>query len=209
MATPLSILQKDIEEADISLSISQLRACLGDFKEEMYQPKDVISRRRVDGDFPISSQYMLYLTSGITAAEITGNEGQRVIPRFHEPGDISAPLPKLIPKVSQCAGIIGDDSSIIAITPVKGLLIPLENWHREYLRGGAFGEFVRYKMFEGYQFNAAISHVKSLNRTAESYNFLRTYQPNILKNVPQKIIARFIGITPEGLSRFLKNTAAA
>lgn len=209
MAKPLSILQKDIHEADISLSVSELRACLGDFKEGVYRPKEIISRRRVDGDFPISSEYMLYLTSGITAAEITGHEGQRVIPRFHEPGDISAPLPKLMPKVSQCASMIGDDSTIVAITPVKGVLIPLKNWHHEYLDGRAFGKFVRYKMFQGYQFNAAVSHIKSLNRTAESYNFLRTYQPNILKSVPQKIIARFLGITPEGLSRFLKNAAAA
>ncbi|MEM9670071.1 MAG: hypothetical protein AAF950_14205 [Pseudomonadota bacterium] len=163
----------------------------------------------MNGDFPISSENILYITSGITAAEITGNDGQRVIPRFHEAGDISAPLPKLTPITTEGGSIIGDESEIIAITPVQGVLIPLENWHREYLEGNAFGQFVRQKMFQGYLLNAAISHARSLNRTAETYNFLKTYQPNILKNVPQKTVAQFIGITPEGLSRFLKSNAKA
>jgi len=207
MKTPFSILHKNIEEAGISLSPSELSTCLGSYSEKAFRPKEVISRRRVNGDFPISSENILYITSGITAAEITGNDGQRVIPRFHEAGDISAPLPKLTPKVIEGGRIIGDESEIVAITLVEGVLIPLENWHREYLEGNAFGQFVRQKMFEGYLLNAAISHVRSLNRTAESYNFLKTYQPDILKKVPQKTVAQFIGITPEGLSRFLKSNA--
>ncbi|MEM8633722.1 MAG: hypothetical protein AAGF33_01985 [Pseudomonadota bacterium] len=209
MMTPFSSLQKDIEDAGISLSTSKLKTCLGNYSERAFDPKEIVSRRRIEGDFPISSEYILYLTSGVTAAEITGSNGQRVIPRFHEAGDISAPLPKLTSRVDESETMIGEENAIIAITPAEGVLIPLENWHREFLEGNVFGTFVRHKMFQGYRFTSAVSHIKSLNRTADSYDFLRTYQPNVLKSVPQKIIAQFIGITPEALSRFLKSNTHA
>ena len=93
------------------------------------------------------------------------------------------------------------------MTPVEGLLIPIKRWRDEYLRGGAIGEYMRIKIFQTLLFDADVIRVKSLNRTYESYTFLQERQPSVLQSIAQKDVAQFIGITPEGLSRFLKNTA--
>ena len=59
-------------------------------------------------------------------------------------------------------------------------------------------------MFQAHNFDIDVMRVKTINRTQASYDFLKKRQPDVLKLLSQRVIAQFLGITPEGLSRFLK-----
>ena len=196
--SPLHALSQDIASLNIDLANNEWdefsKICI----EKRYSKNEIL----IEGDTqnnagPLVAEYLIFITQGVAAAQIETRNGQRIVLRFFEAGDFSTPIR---------SGTRGepDESSIIAITPVEGVLIPLAKWRREQVEGLGIGRYAREKMFRAHMLDLDILRVKSLNRTSESYGFLEDHQPNVLKAVPQKIIAQFLGITPEGLSRFLK-----
>ncbi|MEO0449669.1 MAG: hypothetical protein AAFZ74_05085, partial [Pseudomonadota bacterium] len=75
----------------------------------------------------------------------------------------------------------------------------------EYEKGHEIGHYVRLKMMKTHLFDIELLKVKTMNRTQNSFGFLKEQQPNTLTNVPHRFIAQFLGITAEGFSRFLRS----
>ena len=188
-------MKNDIDSLGVEVSQSEWKEFCAQCVPELYKKKETIF------DVNFVSEHMFFVTKGISACQFSHPDGQLIIDRFFEPGDFCA-------TVRSAWRTEPSDDQIVALTPVEGVLIPMKRWRDEYLRGGAIGEYIRIKIFQTLLFDADIMRVKSLNRTNKLYAFLQEHQPGVLHSVAQKDIAKFLGITPEGLSRFLKNTAA-
>lgn len=139
----------------------------------------------------------IFLTEGIAASEQTWSDGTTTIARFFEPGHICANFTSVITQ-----DIASDD--LVAMTDVVGIAIPDSLFRREYLKGGRFGEYLRLKMIDAHLFAKELVCAKTSGRTEARYQFLLRYHTAVLGNVQQKDIARFLGITPQGLSRFMR-----
>lgn len=192
--SPLHVLWRNIDATGIEVPNADWEEFAGLCTEASYAKKDTIF------DANVVSSYMLFVTKGVSACQFGHRNGQLIIDRFFESGDFCT-------TVRSAWRNEPSDDRIFAVTPVEGVLIPMKRWRYEYLRGGAIGEYVREKIFHTLLFDADVIRVKSLNRTHESYCFLKERQPDVLRSVAQQDIAQFLGITPEGLSRFLKNAA--
>jgi len=190
--SPLSALSRDIKDEGILVPPAEWEHFALNCSPANYKKKEIIF------DTDVVSDKMLFVTNGVSASQYAHPNGQMIIDRFFEFGDFCT-------TVRSAWRTEPSEDQIIALTPVQGVLIPMTRWRNEYLRGGAIGEYIRIKIFQTLLFDADVIRVKSLNRTHESYAFLKERQPGVLQGVAQKDIAQFLGITPEGLSRFLKN----
>ncbi|MEM1362767.1 MAG: hypothetical protein AAGF94_13790 [Pseudomonadota bacterium] len=139
----------------------------------------------------------VFLSHGIAASEQTWLDGGSTIARFFEPGNICANLTS-----AWTRDIASDD--LIAVTDIAGVAIPDDIFRREYLEGGFFGRYLRLKMIAAHLFAKELVCAKTSGKTETRYNFLEQYHQNVIGSVPQKDIARFLGVTPQGLSRFLR-----
>lgn len=54
-------------------------------------------------------------------------------------------------------------------------------------------------------FDKDILYAKTSNDTEVQYRFLESHHTEVVQRAAQKDIARFIGMTPQGLNRFLRN----
>ncbi|MEO1492976.1 MAG: hypothetical protein AAFV19_12560 [Pseudomonadota bacterium] len=140
---------------------------------------------------------LLFVTAGIAASEQVYPDGTAGIARFFEPGHICTNV------TSAWERDIAEDT-LIAITPVEGVMMPLALFMEEYLDGGAFGRYLRQKLLDVIAFDKAVICAKTLTRTEDRYRFLETQYADVITQVPAKDIARFLGVTPQGLSRFLR-----
>lgn len=163
--------------------------------------KDFVGCAYAKGDVILSSARVadrwLFLTRGIAASEQTTPEGQALIARFFEPGQICTNI------TSAWSRRPGSDD-LIAITDVEGVLIPDPLFREEYLRGHAFGEYLRLKCMETLLFDKDILCAKTSNDTEVQYRFLEQNYDEVVLRTTQKDLARFIGLTPQGLNRFLQ-----
>ena len=190
-SNPLKALRRDIEAQDVELSQSEWKEFSSVCQVTSYEKKAEITARQT------MNPSILFVTNGVCADQIMSPEGQSVIGRFFQPGDF-------------CAGTkLSTDEhtpehNILATTYVEGVLIPMALWLREYFDGGRLGLYARKKMFQAHNFDIDLMRVKTLNRTFETYEFLKTRQPCVIQLVAQIHIAQFLGISPEGLSRFLR-----
>ncbi|MEM9330825.1 MAG: hypothetical protein AAGA53_05835 [Pseudomonadota bacterium] len=139
----------------------------------------------------------IFLSDGIAASEQSWLDGASTIARFFEPGDICANLTSVWKR-----DIATDD--LLAVTDVSGLALPDSIFRQQYLNGGFFGVYLRFKMMEAHLFAKELVCSKTLGQTETRYQFLEQHHRNVIGSVPQKDIARFLGITPQGLSRFLR-----
>lgn len=144
----------------------------------------------------------IFLTDGIAASEQTWDDGTSSIARFFEQGDFCTNL------TSAWTGEIASDD-LLAITDVEGVSVPDDILRHEYLYGGAFGRYVRLKLMESHLFAKELVCAKNSSRISLRYEFLGKHQPDLLTKVSQKDIARFLGVTPQGLNRFLRQQKPA
>ncbi|MEM9794728.1 MAG: hypothetical protein AAF848_17440, partial [Pseudomonadota bacterium] len=72
-------------------------------------------------------------------------------------------------------------------------------------RGGVFGQYLRIKAMETLILDKDILCAKTSNDTEVQYSFLERSFPEVVQRATQKDVARFIGVTPQGLNRFLRN----
>ncbi|MEL6809153.1 MAG: hypothetical protein AAFO97_15375 [Pseudomonadota bacterium] len=140
----------------------------------------------------------VFLSGGIAASEQTWSDGSTTIARFFEPGHICANFTSVWTR-----DIASDD--LIAVTDITGLALPDSFFRLEYLQGGQFGTYLRLKMAEAHLFAKELICAKTSGRTETRYQFLNQYHGESIANLPKKDIARFLGITPQGFSRFLRN----
>lgn len=191
---PLQVLRKDISKHCADLSEEFWEDFAGQCREVSVQKRNEVftDQPKLDG--------LLFVTSGICAAQLALSDGQVVISRFFEVGDLCAVV--RFTHMGQHT-----ENSIVAVTPVEGVIIPLEIWNSAQFEGGLLAPYTRHKMYRQHLFEIDMLHVKSLNRTDVSYEFLKERHPTVLQEAPQTVLAQFCGITPEGFSRFLRNYA--
>ncbi|MEL6201042.1 MAG: cyclic nucleotide-binding domain-containing protein [Pseudomonadota bacterium] len=139
----------------------------------------------------------IFLSQGVAASEQTDHDGVSTIARFFEPGDFCANLTS-----AWTRDIASDD--LIALTDVVCIAIPDEFFRRQYIEGGSFGTYLRLKMMSAHLFAKELICAKTSSRTETRYRFLEQHHQTVIGSVQQKDIARFLGMTPQGLSRFLR-----
>lgn len=189
--TPIETFEQDIADHDVELSVavwSSIRQLLSEINVAM---GDCIYEQNSIGD------RWLFLTDGIVASRQTDLDGNLLIARFFEPGHFCANLTSTWDK-----DYAGDE--LVAISDVAGIEVPDHIFRYEYLSGGAFGLYLRIKAMETLCFDKELVCIKTHSNTEARYSFLEQHQPSVIERVQQKDIAAFLGVTPQGLSRFLK-----
>ncbi|MEM0978432.1 MAG: hypothetical protein AAGJ34_12925 [Pseudomonadota bacterium] len=186
-----SHLKKDMERFGLSLSPSESQKVEGNLKP-ICEGAGVLllSQTRV-------ADRLIYITSGIAASVQTWNDGKTTIARFFEPNDLCTNV------TSAWTGDISSDD-LVAITDIKGLSIPLEFYKHEYVHGDAFGKYLRYRMMEAHLFAKELVCAKTQGRTHVRYQFLETHHKEVLALAPKQDVAKFLGLTPQSYSRFLR-----
>ncbi|MEM6806501.1 MAG: cyclic nucleotide-binding domain-containing protein [Bacteroidota bacterium] len=139
---------------------------------------------------------VIYILEGIAASEY--NEDDKfIISRFFQSGNLCSNM------ISAVSKTIKSDN-VIAITDMKYLAIPFDYFMKVYLYADKMGIFFRKKVLEHLLEAKNIISIKTSSLTELQYSFLEENYPEIIAKTPSKYIAAFIGITPESLSRFLK-----
>lgn len=192
----IELLQLDMDRYSLRLS--------GDEKRDLQRNAKAIAVGR--GAVILSqarvADRIIFLSEGIAASEQTWSDGKSTIARFFEPRDLCTNVS------SAWTGEIAADE-LIAITDVKGLSISLAFFMREYIQGREFGMYLRHRMMEAHLFAKELACAKTSGNTKTRHDFLRTHHQRVLDQVPQKEIAKFLGVTAQGLSRFRRNSDPA
>jgi CRP-like cAMP-binding protein len=139
---------------------------------------------------------VIYILEGIAASEYNV-EDKQIISRFFQNGNLCSNMVSAVSKTIQ-------PDNVIAITHVKYIEIPFDYFIELYLNSHKIGIFFRKKIIEHLIEAKNFISIKTSTITETQYAFLEKNYPSIIKNTPSKYIAAFIGITPEALSRFLK-----
>ena len=148
-----------------------------------------------------TARHILFIASGICAAQFTLSDGQQRIMRFCTKGSVCTSVGVLYPSPTSPER----HDAVVAVSDVEGLLIPFDYWQEHFFNGQEFGRYARKKIFQNHLHDIDLIRIKTLNRTMESFQFLKTHQPCVLRHATRKMISQFLGITPEGFSRFLKS----
>ncbi|MEM9261998.1 MAG: cyclic nucleotide-binding domain-containing protein [Pseudomonadota bacterium] len=141
---------------------------------------------------------IFFVLEGVAGSEQTWDNGKSTIARFFQPVDLCTNV------TSAWTGQIGSDE-LVAISDVTTLSIPMNFFVQEYLYGSSFGLYLRKRVLNNQLFSKELICAKTSGQTEERYHFLEKYQPAVLDLVPQKDVARFLGLTAQGFSRFLRN----
>lgn len=189
--TPLATLRQDIANKGVELSVSAWEALAQDLTEARFDKRAVIFSQTRIGD------RWLFLSHGVAASEQISPEGEISIARFFEEGDLCANM------LSTWQRDLAPDQ-LFAVTPVQGVMVPHALFQREYLHGAAFGLYLRLKVIDALLMGRDLVVAKTAQGTEQRYGFLEQRYRGVIDQVPQALIARFLGITPQGLSRFLK-----
>ncbi|MEL6235708.1 MAG: cyclic nucleotide-binding domain-containing protein [Pseudomonadota bacterium] len=142
----------------------------------------------------------IFLTSGIAASEQCRADGSSSIARFFEAGQFCTNLSSIL------TGELAEDA-LIAITDCAGVAVPDRQFRQDYLDGAGFGRYLRLKVLDSYLFDKELICAKTSARTDARYDFLMRHHHAVLSMAPKKDIARFMGMTPQGLSRYLRSRA--
>ncbi|MEM9431080.1 MAG: hypothetical protein AAGA32_16500 [Pseudomonadota bacterium] len=145
---------------------------------------------------------LAFVVGGLAASRQTWSDGRMTIARFFEAGDLCTNVS------SAWTGELASDD-LVAVTDVHGSFVPLALFHAEYFHGGTFGTYLRYRMMEAHLFAKELACAKTSNDTEIVYQFLDTHHRSVLQLAPKKDIARFLGVTPQGFSRFLRRRRSA
>ncbi|MEM1400866.1 MAG: hypothetical protein AAGF58_13330 [Pseudomonadota bacterium] len=187
----MASLEDDIQRLGVTLDLVTWEGIAQRYRDVQIRAGDKIqSQARVANSW-------IFLSKGIAASEQTDLDGVSTVARFFEPGDICVNLTS-----AWTRDIASDD--LVALTNVEGIAIPDAIFRREYLEGEGFGTYLRLKMMSAHLFAKELICAKTSGQTETRYRFLEQHHRNIIGMVQQKDIARFLGMTPQGLSRFLR-----
>ena len=139
---------------------------------------------------------VIYVLEGIAASEYN-EEDKSIISRFFQPGNLCSNM------ISAVSKTFASDN-VIAITNMKYVAMPFDYFMNLYLYSDKIGIFLRKKILEHLIEAKNIINIKTSSVTEVQYSFLEENYPEIIAKTPSKYVAAFIGITPEALSRFLK-----
>ena len=189
--TAISSFEEDIFSHEIHLKSFEWNEIKSKISEFSFTKKSVIFNQNFICD------KIFFISDGIAASEQIMAEGVSPIARFFSRGQFCSNITSALTKEYA-------NDTLIAITDVSGVSMSINFFLEEYYRGNAFGEYLRKKILETLLFDKEILCTKTLLNTEYRYRFLEERQQDVIRCVQDKDIARFIGITPQGLCRFLK-----
>ncbi len=191
----LDVLKQEINSYQIRLMDAHWQEYATHFSERAFKKRDDIFKQTE------VCRSILYITEGIAASQYI-DDGETVITRFFRKGNFCANL------ISAAYSTLGSDN-VIAITDVKGICMPFRLFQELYFHSNTLGLFIRKKMLENNIEAKNFISIKTISNIEKKYHFMEEHYPEIIRNTPSKYIANFFGITPEWLSRFLKNRMSA
>ena len=184
-------------EADILNHKIQVPQKEWDHLQQLFQEENYSKKTNIFSQTDVCEN-VLFIADGIAASEYILEDGRNVITRFFQKNDFCSNI------VSAKMKDLASDN-IIAITDVSAISISYDVFIQYYLKRGKFGEYLRTKFINIMIEDKHYISVKTISNTELKYQFLEKEYPDIIRLAPDKAIAAFIGITPEGFSRFLKN----
>lgn len=189
--TALESLKCDIQSLDVTIDLITWERIVQQCRSVQIPAGD-----KIQNQVRVADSW-IFLSEGVAASEQTDLGGQSTVARFFEPGDFCANL------TSVWTGDIASDD-LVALTDIVGVAFPDKVFRREYLEGGLFGTYLRLKMMNAHLFAKDLICAKTSGQTETRYRFLEQHHSTVIDSVQQKDIARFLGMTPQGLSRFLR-----
>ncbi|MEM7673376.1 MAG: Crp/Fnr family transcriptional regulator [Verrucomicrobiota bacterium] len=188
---PIAILRSDISRLNIDIPAKEWAQFEHQLEERFYPKKSIIFSQ-----VSICSE-VLFIAGGITASGFVTEDGNPMINRFFQKNNLCSNI------VSAVTNSMASDN-VFAITTTSAVSIPYELFYECYLRSGKFGEYLRIKLLHTLLEDKDFLSIKTISDTTVKYRFLADKYREILALVPQKDIANFLGLTPEGFSRFLR-----
>ena len=127
LSSPMCVLRDDMARLGTELSDAQWQEFVASCHEVSIDQRGLVFEGEAKRDA------LLFITKGIGASQFVLPDGQVVISRFFEAGD-------------RCAVVqfthMGEltENAIVAVTPVEGVIIPLEIWKFEQFEGELIGK---------------------------------------------------------------------
>ncbi|MEL7535579.1 MAG: Crp/Fnr family transcriptional regulator [Pseudomonadota bacterium] len=190
--SPIEFIHADATAYGISISADEISRLDANVSAATYRKNAVV--------FAQSSitNALLLVTQGVAGSLQSLEDGSCAIARFFEAGDFCTNINSAFER------IIHNDE-LVAMTPLTGIVIDFGFFLEMYRQGGSIGHYFREKLMAVLLYDKDLLCVKTLASIEHRYRFLETRHPDVIAAVTDKNIARFLGVTPQGLSRFLKN----
>lgn len=192
----LAVLQQDAGHRGISMSSTGWDGVFGHARCR------VVGHRLPIIDSGHIGTSWVFIVSGVAASFHTHENGRQTLTRFFEKGALAGNFNSTV--LSDY-----DSDELVALTEVLCIEFSHSFLLSEYLGGEEFGRYVRIKLIETMQHDIDLLICQTLSDTAARYRFLETRHPEILDAVLKKDIAAFLGVTPQGYSRFQKRRLGA
>ncbi|MEM6556357.1 MAG: Crp/Fnr family transcriptional regulator [Pseudomonadota bacterium] len=156
-----------------------------------------VDRGAVLLDSACVTQHLFFVSNGVAASIQTTPDGDQQIARFFERGHLCSNL------TSAWHQQVSSDT-LIAMSDFTGLRIPFAMFREEFMSDAPLSSYWRAMVLETLVFDKDLICAKTIRDVETRYRFLVDRYDNVVRTVPDKYIARFLGITPQGLSRFKK-----
>lgn len=179
-----------------------MRGChLNDATWRSIRPKlNPISAAR--GDVLLDSarvtQHVYFVCRGVAASIQNTPDGDQQIARFFEYGHLCSNL------TSAWHQEVSSDT-LVAMSDFAGVSIPFALFRDQFMLDAPLSHYWRQMVLETLVFDKDLICAKTIRDVETRYQFLIDRYDQVASLVPDKYIARFLGITPQGLSRFKKN----
>ncbi|MEL7102550.1 MAG: Crp/Fnr family transcriptional regulator [Pseudomonadota bacterium] len=144
------------------------------------------------------TQHVYFVCHGIAASIQNTSDGGEQIARFFERGHLCSNL------TSVWHQEVSSDT-LVAMSAFAGVSIPFALFHDEFMSDAPLSLYWREMVFQTLVFDKDLICAKTIRDVETRYRFLVDRYDHVIDAVPDKYIARFLGITPQGLSRFKKN----
>ncbi|MEM6827705.1 MAG: hypothetical protein AAF553_07155 [Pseudomonadota bacterium] len=190
--TPIEVFRAHIADRGYALDDASWRSVSADMVE-------VESRRgAVLLDSAQVTQHLFFVSRGIAATFQTSVSGDLQIARFFERGQLASNI------TSAWQQSVSADE-LVAMSGFAGVMVPFAQFRDQFMNGGALAQYWREMVLETLLFDKDLMCAKTFRDVGSRYQFLIERYEEVVEQVPDKHLARFLGITPQGLSRFLKN----
>ncbi|MHC6200612.1 Crp/Fnr family transcriptional regulator [Elizabethkingia miricola] len=139
---------------------------------------------------------VLFVAEGILASEFTMKD-KTVIGRFFTPGNLCTNFDSLLNQtVSQY--------QVVSMTSCRVITISAAQFMEYYYNGSNVGKVLRKIVLEIITEDIWMTNIKLMYQKPEMIAFMQQHYPEVVRDVPYKYVALFLGITPEAYSRILK-----
>ncbi|MCW3465088.1 Crp/Fnr family transcriptional regulator [Chitinophaga nivalis] len=141
---------------------------------------------------------VLFVAEGILASAFTMND-KTVIGRFFTSPGLCTNFDSL---VNQAVSRF----QIMSVTPCTIVRIPADKFLHYYYHGRSLGLLLRSNVLGIMAEDIWMTDIKLLSTKEEMVLFMREHYPDVVKEVPYKYMAQFLGITAEAYSRILRKS---